>query len=123
MLNITVETEFRQIDQLINKISAEELVREIALIAEQVFVDQSPIDTGLLRANWFVTENGENNEPLDRKDHIASNPPQRQSTLFVKNNINYAEYANLTSYRPMYIEKSLEIIRKEIAKIDPASIR
>ena len=119
MLRIEVTAELSQIDQLVNRLSNEELVREIALIAEQVFVDESPVDTGLLRANWFVTEDGSDGRQLDRKDHQTSNPPQKQPTLFVLNNIDYVTYANLTSYRKNFIEKSLAIIRDEIERINP----
>lgn len=118
MLRIDVLTDLKQIDALGKKLDNEELVKRIALIAEQVFVDESPVDTGLLRANWFVTTDGSDNRTFNRKQHSPSNVPIPQPELFVLNNINYAVYANLTSYRKMYIERSLNIIRNEIERIN-----
>ena len=118
MLRIETTVQLGAITGLISKLGNEELVREIALIAEQVFVDQSPTDTGLLRANWFVTEQGDSREKRDTTEHITSNPPPKQATLYLLNNINYALYANVTSYRPNYIENSLDLIGKEIERID-----
>lgn len=117
MLRIRLLKEETQLINLEKNLDNQELVRKIAIEAEQAFVHESPVDTGLLRANWFVSVEGGDKRTFDRKTHQPSQVPFKQPTLWVLNNINYVQYANVTSYRPMFIEKALNLIRDRIARI------
>ena len=103
------------LDTIIDNTSANVITRQIALVGEQIMVDESPVDTGVLRANWFVSPR-QGEKPLNRKRHKPSNP-KPSPELFIQNNVGYAGYANITSYRPYYIEKGISKILEYARKL------
>ena len=92
---------------------AEKFVKEAALIGEQIYVDESPVDTGNLRANFFVSGNLSDAKTFDRKTHSPSNP-KAQPVLAVLNNVNYVLHANVRSFRPNFLDKSFNKIGRAI---------
>ena len=86
-----------------------------ALIAEQIFVDMSPVDTGLLRANWLVGH-AETGRPIKRTTHVPSKTGPRK-VLYIRNVINYVAFANIKSFRPNFLEKSENKFRNVLNRI------
>lgn len=72
-----------------------------ATIAEQIFVDMSPVDLGVLRANFFVSYN--NTSKKFNKNKTAVEPTDinnsriKNEELFVINNIPYALFVDKNS--------------------------
>ena len=89
---------------------------KIALIGEQILVDQSPVDTGLLRANWFVTAKSDDPHTTPAKSHTPTKETNITgvNTLYITNNINYVLHANMRSFRPNFIESSLSLLENYI---------
>ena len=93
---------------------------KIALVGEQIFVDESPVDTGVLRANWFVTRNLNSTRTFKRKRHKPTpliTVSKAEKGLAITNNINYVNYANVTSFRKNYLEKAFNIFTRQISKV------
>lgn len=119
-IEIKPELEFTSLDSVIRNLKSHAAVRKVALQAEQVFVDESPVDTGVLRANWFVsTDPSDRQVDTDKTTHTPSNPPDNQPTLTVINNVQYAVFANFTAItKPRYLEKALAVIFKFVGTTD-----
>ena len=89
-------------------------VKKTAVYAEQVFVNETPVDTGILRANWFVSVEYGSTLVHDRKQHRPSHIPDKVAEatgLTIINNVNYVLHANESSYRKMYLENSFSKVR------------
>ena len=116
-IKITAEINLAGIDRIVKGLRGNSVVHKLALIAEQAFVDQAPVDTGVLRANFFVSDlETDPTVDLSKKKHTRSSTPNRP-VLYVINNVQYALFANLTSLRPMYIEKTINIVNAAVADL------
>ncbi len=96
------------------------VLRRAASSLEQILVDHSPVDTGLLRANWQIGTGSIPNQPVRRFTHSPTPPPKPiNNTLTVYNNINYVQYANIRARRvpPRFIERSLRLFFNELKRI------
>ena len=94
-------------------------LEKAAAVAEGIIVNETPVDSGVLRANWFVSkERGDPKVDKTKTTHEKSNTSGKGvNTLWLINNIDYVLYANETSYKPEFIEKSIAQIQSAIDKL------
>lgn len=110
-IQIKVNTKILGLNKVALDLKLNLFIARLSVIAQQIAVNETPVDTGILRNNWYVKIAY---EPGTFDPNATSVPiPQTQSTsntFSLFNNIGYIQYANQTSYRKNFIEKILSKI-------------
>ena len=105
------------IDRILIPFNSKAPLGTLASNAEQILVSMTPVDSGVLRANWFVSR--EQNDPQvdeSKTQHQRSKVSGKGvETLYLINNINYVLFANEKSYSPEFIEKSIARINQVVS--------
>ena len=105
------------IDKIAIPLNSKAPLGTIASNAEQILVSMTPVDSGVLRANWFVSQTkGDPKVDLSKTAHERSKVSGKGlDVLYLINNVDYVLYANETSYSPEFIEKSVARINEVIS--------